>query len=62
MAALAPDVLAIDFLFEECSTIAGGDCWFPLHLFYDDGHGIASCASLVHLFGGPDHPRSCGII
>ena len=62
MVALAPDELAINLLFGECSAVAGGDSWFLLHLFNDGGHGFASCAPLMHLFGGPDHPRSCGII
>ena len=62
MVVLAPDERTIILSFWECIAVAGGDCWFPLLLFHDGGHVIASCALLVHLFGGPDHPQSCEII
>ena len=62
MVAFAADELTVDFLFWEVIIAAGHDDWCLLLFLHDDGHGIASCASLVHLFGGSDHPRSCGII
>ena len=62
MVAFAANELAIDFSFWELIIIAGRDDWWFLLFLHDDGHGIASCVSLVLLFGGSDHPQSCGII
>ena len=62
MVAFATNDFAVDFSFREVCTAAGSDDWLLLLLLHDDGHRIASCVLLVHLFGGSDHPQSCGII
>ena len=62
MVAFATDDFAVDFSFWEVCIAVGRDDCLLLLLLHDDGHMIASCASLVHLFGGSDHPLSCGII
>ena len=56
------DELAVDLPFWEVIIAAGRDDWWLRFFLHDDRHRIVSCASLVHLFGGPDHPRSCGVI
>ena len=43
----AADEFAVDFPFGEVFIDARSDDWWLLLFLHDDGHGIASCVSLV---------------
>jgi len=62
MVALATDELAVDLPFWEVIIAAGSDNWWRYFFLHDGGHGIVLRALLIHVFGGPDHPRSCWVV